>query len=228
LAHYQNTGRYLYITEAILKLETALEDLEDMDQLNDPNLILPDGVTKEDVLRDLAPFMFAKYQAVTNRAGGLFDNSWRTGLVPTPIAAPGPLSIPAQLQRNPLSPQTPPAPFSHSQLEVPFSYSDFGDLSETIHDDSSYPLLDSPVTPSNTIVADPLLEDLFNQFLSQNGGIDELPLIRETTNNVHPDHQESDGASNSNDNVATQNLDKHIYNWPWTQLDVSEEEFSAH
>ena len=52
--HYDISGKYLYLTEAIiLNRDAQYEELEELEQLQDANLILPDGVTRSSVFEEL-------------------------------------------------------------------------------------------------------------------------------------------------------------------------------
>jgi hypothetical protein len=52
-AHYETHGKYFYLTEEIILSTRAFEELEEEEQIFDPELILPDGVTRQNVLEDL-------------------------------------------------------------------------------------------------------------------------------------------------------------------------------
>jgi hypothetical protein len=127
MAHYENTGRYFYLTWDILNQDIALEDLEDVEQIEDPNLILPDGVTTEEVRTELAPFLLAYSQAeeATNAAGGFLYDSGRENLVPSTIAAMGPVSFPAQSQQLHSSPRAPAAQYGVVPTLTPFMVGHF-------------------------------------------------------------------------------------------------------
>ena len=45
--HYKRTGRALYITPATVMSNEAFEELEDPEQFNDSDLMLPEGLTRE-------------------------------------------------------------------------------------------------------------------------------------------------------------------------------------
>jgi hypothetical protein len=52
--HHDMNGKYLYLTEAIiLNRDAQYEELEELEQLHDANLILPDGVSWVSVLEEL-------------------------------------------------------------------------------------------------------------------------------------------------------------------------------
>ena len=57
-AHYEIHGRYFYLTVEIILGDKAFEDLEDLEQLDDPTLILPEGADKtairEEILQEKA------------------------------------------------------------------------------------------------------------------------------------------------------------------------------
>jgi hypothetical protein len=53
LVHFECTGKYFYLTDVIIMNGDSFDELEDMDQIKDPKLILPDGITSESVLEDL-------------------------------------------------------------------------------------------------------------------------------------------------------------------------------
>ena len=53
-AHYETHGRFFYLTEEIiLSNRGAFEELEEEEQFEDPELILPDNVTREEAFEDL-------------------------------------------------------------------------------------------------------------------------------------------------------------------------------
>lgn len=52
-AHYETHGKYFYLTEEIILSRRAFEELEEDEQIFDPELILPDGVTRQNVLEEL-------------------------------------------------------------------------------------------------------------------------------------------------------------------------------
>jgi hypothetical protein len=51
--HYECTGKYFYLTEKIIMNGESFDELEDLDQIRDPKLILPDGVSSESVFQSL-------------------------------------------------------------------------------------------------------------------------------------------------------------------------------
>ena len=55
-AHYETHGHYFYLTEEIILGDKAFEDLEDLEQLDDPALILPEGadiqLIREEILQE--------------------------------------------------------------------------------------------------------------------------------------------------------------------------------
>ena len=52
-AHYETHGRFFYLTEDIILSPGSFEELEEEEQILDPDLILPDGVTRQFALEDL-------------------------------------------------------------------------------------------------------------------------------------------------------------------------------
>ena len=57
-AHYETHGRYFYLTVEIILGDKAFEDLEDLEQLDDPALILPEGadiqLIRQEILQERA------------------------------------------------------------------------------------------------------------------------------------------------------------------------------
>jgi hypothetical protein len=52
-AHYETHGRFFYLTEENILAPGAFEELEEEEQVLDPELILPDGITRQFALADL-------------------------------------------------------------------------------------------------------------------------------------------------------------------------------
>ncbi len=52
-AHYETHGRFFYLTEENILAPGAFEELEEEEQVLDPELILPDGITRQFALEDL-------------------------------------------------------------------------------------------------------------------------------------------------------------------------------
>jgi hypothetical protein len=53
VVHFECTGKYFYLTKEIIRNGDSFDELEDLDQINDPKLILPDGVSSKSVLENL-------------------------------------------------------------------------------------------------------------------------------------------------------------------------------
>ena len=52
-AHYETHGRFFYLTEENILAPGVFEELEEEEQVLDPELILPDGITRQFALEDL-------------------------------------------------------------------------------------------------------------------------------------------------------------------------------
>lgn len=50
--HYQRTGRCFYITKSVVMGDTSFEELEDYHQFWDPNLLLPENVSREQLYEE--------------------------------------------------------------------------------------------------------------------------------------------------------------------------------
>ena len=95
--HYETHGRFFYLTRDIILSKQEFEELEEEEQLSDPELILPDGVTREFVLNDLK----AKLDLVPSLNGTFFDAPGLFQFPPYPfpssVVTPDALDVPATL-----------------------------------------------------------------------------------------------------------------------------------
>lgn len=97
-AHYEIHGRYFYLTVEIILGDKAFEDLEDLEQLDDPALILPEGADKtairEEILQEkasqgLCPSMTMSQDALPFAGMNGFYAGSGQGMGGEVVAAPG-------------------------------------------------------------------------------------------------------------------------------------------
>lgn len=227
MAHFENTGNFLYVSEDILWEYGQLEDLEDVAQLQDPDLILPDGITKEYVRRTKTFSTLASVdENISTAERDFLENSSRQGPAQTTFASSASGSSPSQTRQSPQStlPQTAGASFLPLRPPPSPTFSPLTDPSEAMYIQPTSLVQRGPAIPSNTGVAS-LPTNLSNQQFFGNRPAKHTYLSR-APDDVQFISAESAETSTGNEDVAAKPLPEPSYNskLPWPLSDLWEQD----
>lgn len=190
-------------------------DLDELQQLYNPELVLPDGITPEDVLRR-TPFL--RRQQVHHGSGGSLGNhnSLTTSVQFTdtaPVAAPVEDVLPTQPPHNShfMPPEEPSQPDIHFPSPLPqnmpinptYTYQD-GFFIPDHPGRAIYAVQNNLLVPIHPSMLQ-LAMDPLNHALFAAAGMEALALMQ-ATNNALPHHQEAAGTPTSNEPIAEQYL----------------------
>jgi hypothetical protein len=227
MAHFENTGNFLYVSEDILWEYGQLEDLEDVAQLQDPDLILPDGITKEYVRRTKTFSTLASVdENIAKPESDLLENSSREGPVQTTFAPSASGSSPSQTRQSPqfTLPQPAGASFLPLQPSPSTTFSPPNDPSEAMYIQPTSLFQRGPAIPSNTGVAS-LPASLLNQQFFGNRPAKRTDFLRAADDDqfISPESVET---STGNEDVAAKLLPEPSYNskLPWPLSDLWEQD----